>query len=95
MITQKAEAAKKMQAETENHISYCADQVVEKMNDAEITEFANEIGTRRAKSTAYRATTGLHNRTGAELSDRDIQEDRRYVEQMISTYIQSKVAGRI
>ncbi len=95
MITQKTNEAKKMQIETGNHISYCADQIVEKMSDAEIIEFSNEIGTRRAKSTAERAVTGIHNRTGEKLTERSQKEDRRSISQLISTHIQSVVAGRI
>ena len=95
MIEQKVEETRKLQIETENHISFCAIEIAEKMSDTEITEFANESGSRIMKSAAFRAVNGTHNRTGAKLTDREIASDKAETIRNISSRIQNVIAGRI
>ena len=87
MIEKMVERTEKYQRENDCHITWAAYKISEEMTDNEIVEFANEVGSRRFMGYAHRATTGFHNRTGKELTAKDVKRQKGTISSMIADQI--------
>jgi len=93
MISDKVELTKIIKTENaENHISWCADQVVKNMSNSDILEFAQETGFRMMISTITRAVTGK-NKAGKTMTEKSNRQDTRNARESVSQYIQGVIDG--
>ena len=91
MKNEKINQTKQMSEQTGKHAQWCAQQTAKNMTDAEIMAFAADEGSTRFIGTATRATTGIHNRTGAQLSKSEQTEERDAMIVMIAGSIIGKL----
>ena len=84
MIAEKIQETKEMKATTDNHLSWCAEQVAKNMTESEIREFAAEAGTSRFPGTVRNAYDGI-NAKGEPVADQAYWQ--REIIRMVASWI--------